>query len=236
VLQHVYECCNTYRDSKRNNSGILFHGWLGENSSWRWVFFINLPFALIVVWLTLWRVPESRNDKASRTLDWPGAVLATLVWGALTYALIKVPASGPLFDLRAGGTVRSRWLPCGRNTIAGAHDLSASLPITRLLRDQPAYVSVICYLLYVPLSHWSGGLVARYGARLPLTIGPPDFGWLMAHFCERIRTQESNPTNHWISRDLIERGSSGECGNCLFWLPPRDSNPDRLLQRQLSYH
>ncbi|MCU1333381.1 MAG: hypothetical protein JWM08_2373 [Candidatus Angelobacter sp.] len=22
----------------------------------------------------------------------------------------------------------------------------------------------------------------------------------------------------------------------LFWLPPRDSNPDRLLQRQLSYH
>jgi MFS family permease len=49
VLQHVSECCNTYRDSKRNNSEILFHGWLVENSSWRWVFFVNLPFALIVV-------------------------------------------------------------------------------------------------------------------------------------------------------------------------------------------
>jgi hypothetical protein len=33
-------------------------------------------------------------------------------------------------------------------------------------------------------------------------------------------------------RILVERGSSGECGEVLVWLPPRDSNPDRLLQRQ----
>jgi hypothetical protein len=42
----------------------------------------------------------------------------------------------------------------------------------------------------------------------------------MAHFCERIRTQESNSTNHSISKDLIERGSSVECGEVLVWLPP----------------
>jgi MFS family permease len=74
--------------------GPVLGGWLVENGSWRWVFFINLPLALIVLWLTLWRVPESRNDKASRTLDWPGAVLATTGLGALTYALIEAPAGG----------------------------------------------------------------------------------------------------------------------------------------------
>ena len=71
-------------------------GWLVENGSWRWVFFINLPLALIVLWLTLWRVPESRNDTASRTLDWPGALLATAGLGATTYALIEASAGGSL--------------------------------------------------------------------------------------------------------------------------------------------
>ena len=74
--------------------GPVLGGWLVENGSWRWVFFINLPLTLIVLCLTLWRVPESRNDKASRTLDWPGAVLATTGLGALTYALIESPGGG----------------------------------------------------------------------------------------------------------------------------------------------
>jgi hypothetical protein len=34
-----------------------------------------------------------------------------------------------------------------------------------------------------------------------------------------------NPTNHSISRDLIERGSSGECGEVLVWLPPGIRTP-----------
>src|SRR5450631_2507617 len=74
--------------------GPVFGGWLVENGSWRWVFFINLPLACIVLGLTLWRVPESRNDNANRTLDWPGAVLATTGLGAITYALIETPAGG----------------------------------------------------------------------------------------------------------------------------------------------
>jgi hypothetical protein len=34
-----------------------------------------------------------------------------------------------------------------------------------------------------------------------------------------------------VGEDCLESGE-----NCAFWLPPRDSNPDMLLQRQLSYH
>lgn len=55
--------------------------------SWRAAFWINLPLAVIAIVLT-WRfVPESRDEGADGPLDWPGAVLAVLAFGALTYGL-----------------------------------------------------------------------------------------------------------------------------------------------------
>src|SRR3984957_8434133 len=46
--------------------GPVLGGWLVENASWRWVFFINVPLAAGVILLTVWRVPESRNETASK--------------------------------------------------------------------------------------------------------------------------------------------------------------------------
>jgi EmrB/QacA subfamily drug resistance transporter len=74
--------------------GPVLGGWLVQHASWHWVFFINVPIAVIVVGLTLWKVPESRNAEISRVLDWQGALLATVGLGAVTFALIEAPKRG----------------------------------------------------------------------------------------------------------------------------------------------
>lgn len=74
--------------------GPVLGGWLVENASWRWVFFINLPLALFVLALLARYVPESRDEHAPRALDWPGALLITLGLGALVFGLIEAGVKG----------------------------------------------------------------------------------------------------------------------------------------------
>src|SRR5882757_8155018 len=42
--------------------GPVLGGWLVQHGSWRWVFFLNLPLAAVVLLITLWHVPESRGQ------------------------------------------------------------------------------------------------------------------------------------------------------------------------------
>src|SRR3989442_914056 len=71
--------------------GPLLGGWLVSHS-WRWAFFLNVPFAALVL-LLLRRVPESRNPEA-RGIDVPGALLVTLGLGGLVFGLIESPRRG----------------------------------------------------------------------------------------------------------------------------------------------
>ena len=74
--------------------GPVFGGWLIDNASWRWIFFINVPLALIVLSILYWKVPESRDEKASPRLDWIGATLATIGLGGIIFGLLESPILG----------------------------------------------------------------------------------------------------------------------------------------------
>jgi EmrB/QacA subfamily drug resistance transporter len=74
--------------------GPFLGGWLVEAASWRWIFLINVPIVVAVVVISVRHVPESRDLAAVGGLDLPGAGLAAIGLGALTYGLSAWSAQG----------------------------------------------------------------------------------------------------------------------------------------------
>ena len=69
--------------------GPVMGGWLVEHVSWRAVFFLNLPLAAAVIFIALRHVPESHDKNQTGSIDWLGALLATLGLGGVTFGLIE---------------------------------------------------------------------------------------------------------------------------------------------------
>src|SRR5579862_4288645 len=69
--------------------GPVVGGVLVTYASWRWIFYLNVPLALLALVILFQRTVESREADISGPLDWPGALLATLGLGGIVFGLIE---------------------------------------------------------------------------------------------------------------------------------------------------
>jgi EmrB/QacA subfamily drug resistance transporter len=184
--------------------GPIIGGWLTQDFSWRYVFVINIPIAIVVLFV-LRGVPESRDDSADRRVDVVGAGLATLGLGLLVYGLIAMNSAhitaAALGTALVGIAVLCGFVAFERRTpdpmvrcdLFLSRDFSAANIYTFFL-----YAAIGGSLYFIPFvlinvhhytptaagaallpfivimvaaSRWSGGLVARVGARTPLILG-----------------------------------------------------------------
>jgi EmrB/QacA subfamily drug resistance transporter len=69
--------------------GPVLGGLLVEKAGWEWIFFLNVPVALIAIPVTLYAVEESRDESASRRVDVPGILTLSAGLGALVLGLVQ---------------------------------------------------------------------------------------------------------------------------------------------------
>ncbi len=186
--------------------GPVLGGWLIERFSWRAVFFINLPLAIIVVVICNWRVPESSGNEKGR-LDWLGAIVIALGLGALVWGLIEStrlgfahPAivaalvAGLIFIVTFVFLERQRRHPMVPLELFRSRNFTGANLLTLLLYSAlggtlfflplnliqvqhysptAAGAALLPFILIMfVLSRWAGGLVQKYGAKIPLIVGP----------------------------------------------------------------
>jgi len=161
-------------------AGPLIGGYL-ITASWRWIFFINLPVAAVVVLLSLRHLPESRDPTAAGRIDTAGAVTGVIFLSALTYALIEAPAlgwtsPGVLTMLTATAAALVAFIARERTA------RSPMLPLGIFAERQFTATNVVTFMVYAALTgamfllptqlqvSWGYSPLASGAATLPVTL------------------------------------------------------------------
>jgi len=186
--------------------GPFVGGGILEATSWRWIFLINLPLALLTVWIALRHVPETHDPTATRHFDVPGATLAMLALAGLTYGLIEVGSvtavlmavlglAAAVVWVRVERRAREPMLPLGifRNRTFSAANAMTLLVYAALgavlfflvlqLQTVTGYGPLAAGVATLPitvcmllLASRGGRWSTRAGPRIPLTVGPVVMG------------------------------------------------------------
>jgi EmrB/QacA subfamily drug resistance transporter len=179
--------------------GPTIGGLVTSYFGWRWAFLINLPIGVVLIFLTLTSVTESRDPKAGR-LDFPGitlfgAGLFCIVWALINANNVGWESTQTLFKLAAGVTLLVGFAFAERSHPRPMIDLS-------LFRDRTFVGAAVAMLGYAAAAQVMMTLLPLYlqdafrqspamaglamlPFALPLLVGPSIGGKLSARMSGR---------------------------------------------------
>src|SRR3569833_1159062 len=67
--------------------GPTIGGWVDDNYSWPWIFYLKSPLGLVAAWLVWKFLKDSAHKQSTSKVDWQGILLLTVGLGSLQYVL-----------------------------------------------------------------------------------------------------------------------------------------------------
>jgi EmrB/QacA subfamily drug resistance transporter len=128
-------------------AGPFIGGWLISAVSWRLVFFINLPIAVLVMAITARHMPESKSPGPVPKLDVRGALCISGALAGITYGLIGASTSGwgsapVLIPLLAGLVLLGLFI------LAEAREAQPMLPLSVFRSRQFTAANAVTFVVY----------------------------------------------------------------------------------------
>jgi EmrB/QacA subfamily drug resistance transporter len=145
-------------------AGPTLGGLLVTAFDWRWIFFVNLPFGLVVLLVTPLIIPDFRSGRRHR-IDIPGVLLASAALLAICYGLVE----GQKYDWGTIAGFVSIPLVIGLGVVL----LLAFLLVQRLTQDKEPLVPFALFRdRNYAVVNWVSGVLAvgMMGIFIPLTI------------------------------------------------------------------
>jgi EmrB/QacA subfamily drug resistance transporter len=80
--------------------GPTLGGWITDNSTWRWVFYVNVPIGIVALLVLTFLMPTLKSQRAGKAIiDYPGAILLAagtvplllgFTWAGSTYPWLSI--------------------------------------------------------------------------------------------------------------------------------------------------
>ena len=126
-------------------SGPPLGGLLVQLWGWQSIFFVNVPFCIIAIILSIFFVNESYDTTVSRSIDWAGMLLLTISLFSLTFALLKGSSFGwnsiLTISLFAGAVITMALF------LLAERRVSNPMLELRLFHESTFTASSVCYMM-----------------------------------------------------------------------------------------
>jgi EmrB/QacA subfamily drug resistance transporter len=117
-------------------AGPLIGGWLTENLSWHWIFYVNIPIGIVALYVINRILPVVKNPRATRNFDVIGGIIFTISISLLLIGLTQKGLSNSAThqlndwtDPTVGGLIIAGLIGCVLFVLAEARAAEPIVPL-----------------------------------------------------------------------------------------------------------
>jgi EmrB/QacA subfamily drug resistance transporter len=168
-------------------AGPLLGGWITDNTSWRWVFYVNIPLGIIAIAVLASTLPKIAAHTRDKKIDWWGGffilttlvpLLLSLVWGGSVYQWTSWPIISSILIAAVSLFIFIRLEKRTRNPILSLELFRNKVFLVSVCALFLTSMGMFGAIIYIPI--FSQGVIGGSATRAGLVLTPMMLAFVIA--------------------------------------------------------